>query len=161
MILNYSDDSIQSLGAAGFDICGFYSSHTGPTRSTYELMAWSGCSYLIRKDVFFEIGMFDEQFFMYAEDIDLSLRITEAGWDVLYWPLVDVIHVGAGSNTGGVRPPAADAAYFRTMAPFISKHRPGIRGRVLALAVRLVSEGMYGVSRMRSVVSGRRQGRAA
>lgn len=79
LILNYSDDSVQSLGAAGFDLFGFYSSHTGPVRSTYELMAWSGCSYLIRKDVFFEVGLFDEQFFMYADEWDLSWRLWIAG----------------------------------------------------------------------------------
>jgi N-acetylglucosaminyl-diphospho-decaprenol L-rhamnosyltransferase len=144
---------------------------TGPRSTRYTMgtlgehevgvvEAISGAFMLVKAEVLGQVGFFDEQFFMYAEDIDLSLRITEAGWAVLYWPVVDVIHVGAGSNTGGVRPPAADAAYFRTMAPFIRKHRPGIRGRVLALAVRLVSEGMYAMSRMRSVVSGRRQGRA-
>ena len=45
------------------------------------------------------------------------------------------VHVGAGSNVAGKRPPAANAAYFRTMAPFVRKHRPGLRGRVLAAGV--------------------------
>lgn len=122
--------------------------------------AISGAFMLVRAEVLDQVGLFDEQFFMYAEDIDLSLRITEAGWGVLYWPMVDVIHVGAGSNSGGVRPPAADAAYFRTMAPFIRKHRPGLRGRLLAVSVRVVSELMYGASKARAQLARRKgQGR--
>ncbi len=65
---------------------------------------------------------------MYAEDLDLCLRFIEHGWRVRYWPGVDVLHVGAGSNVGRPPPAAADSAYFRTMAPFIRKHRPGLRG---------------------------------
>ncbi len=144
---------------------------TGPRSTRYTMgtlgehevglvEAISGAFMLVKAEVLDQVGLFDEQFFMYAEDIDLSLRITEAGWGVLYWPMVDVIHVGAGSNTGGVRPPAADAAYFRTMAPFIRKHRPGLRGRMLALAVRIVSEAMYAASKGRAALMARRGGRA-
>ena len=140
---------------------------TGPRSTRYTMgtlgehqvglvEAISGAFMLVKAEVLDQAGLFDEQFFMYAEDIDWSLRITEAGWGVLYWPMVDVIHVGAGSNTGGVRPPAADAAYFRTMATFIRKHRPGLRGRLLALAVRIVSEAMYAASKARAAVVARR-----
>ena len=88
----------------------------------------AGAFMLTRGEALRDVGGFDEQFFMYAEDLDLCLRFIAAGWKVRYWPGVDVVHVGAGSSDGGVRPPAADAAYFRTMAPFIRKHRPGVRG---------------------------------
>jgi GT2 family glycosyltransferase len=102
LILNYSDDSVQSLGAAGFDICGFYSSHTGPARSTYELMAWSGCSYLIRKDVFFKVGMFDDQFFMYADEWDLSWRLWIAGHKGVVVPAAKLHHRSeANVNSAG------------------------------------------------------------
>ncbi len=95
----------------------------------------SGAFMLMPASALAEVGGFDEQFFMYAEDIDLCLRFIAHGWRVRYWPGVDVVHVGAGSNVAGKRPPAANAAYFRTMAPFVRKHRPGLRGRVLAAAV--------------------------
>ncbi len=102
LILNYSDDSIQSLGAAGFDIFGFYSSHREYPRSAYELMAWSGCSYLIRKDVFFEVGMFDEQFFMYADEWDLSWRLGIAGHQGVVVPDAKLHHRSeANVNSAG------------------------------------------------------------
>lgn len=95
---------------------------------------------LMPNDVMREIGGFDEQFFMYAEDIDLSLRFIEAGYRVRYWPAVTVVHVGAGSNVAGQRPPAANAAYFRTMAPFLRKHRHGLHGFLLGTTVYLLGE---------------------
>lgn len=139
---------------------------TGP-RSTRYTAGWlaedregdvesvSGAFMLMRGSALAEVGGFDEQFFMYAEDIDLCLRFIERGWRVRYWPGVDVIHVGAGSNVAGRRPAAADAAYFRTMAPFIRKHRPGARGRALAAGVWVVGETALAASRLRARVARR------
>lgn len=133
---------------------------TGP-RSTRYTVGWlpedragdvesvTGAFMLMPAHALREVGGFDEAFFMYAEDIDLCLRFIAHGWRVRYWPGVDVIHVGAGSNAGGSRPPAADSAYFRTMAPFIRKHRPGLRGRALAGGVWVVGEAALGASRLR------------
>ena len=120
-----------------------------------EVEGIAGAFMLARGDALRRVGGFDEQFFMYAEDLDLCLRFIREGWKVRYWPGVDVVHVGAGSSDGGVRPPAADAAYFRTMAPFIRKHRPGVRGRVLAGAVAGVSEVMLAASTVRRVRTAR------
>jgi GT2 family glycosyltransferase len=134
----------------------------GGWRSTRYVAGWlsedragdvegiAGAFMLARGEALRDVGGFDEQFFMYAEDLDLCLRFIAAGWKVRYWPGVDVVHVGAGSSDGGVRPPAADAAYFRTMAPFIRKHRPGVRGLVLAGAVAGVSELMLAASTVRA-----------
>ncbi len=105
-----------------------------PDDEPTDVESVSGAFMLMPADAMRRVGGFDEQFFMYAEDIDLSLRFLEAGYRVWYWPGVEVVHVGAGSNVAGQRPPAANAAYFRTMAPFIRKHQPGVRGAVTALA---------------------------
>ena len=111
-----------------------------PDTEAGDVESVSGAFMLMRGAALHAVGGFDEQFFMYAEDIDLSLRFLEHGWRVYYWPGVDVIHIGAGSNVDGKRPPMANAAYFRTMAPFIAKHRPGWRGQVLAAFVGVTSE---------------------
>lgn len=115
-----------------------------------EVESVSGAFMLMPRRVYERVGGFDERFFMYAEDMDLSLRIAEAGFRVLYWPRVDVVHVGAGSNVDGVRPPMADAAYFRTMAPFFRKHRPGAFGCMLSGVVWFLAESMYLLSRLRT-----------
>lgn len=133
---------------------------TGP-RSSHYTAGWlpedragdvdsvTGAFMLMPAHALEEVGGFDEQFFMYAEDIDLCLRFIEHGWRVRYWPGVDVVHVGAGSNEDGKRPAVADSAYFRTMAPFIRKHRSGVRGRILAGGVWVVGEAALAASRLR------------
>jgi GT2 family glycosyltransferase len=119
-----------------------------PDTQAGDVESVSGAFMLMRRDALHEVGGFDAQFFMYAEDMDLSLRFVEHGWRVRYWPGVDVIHVGAGSNVNGKRPPLANAAYFRTMAPFIFKHRPGWRGRALGAFVGLVGELLLALSQI-------------
>ncbi len=53
----------------------------------------SGCAMLIRKDVFREIGLFDERFFLYYEDADFSLRAKKANFDLLIDPSIKIKHL--------------------------------------------------------------------
>ncbi len=117
-----------------------------PEDQAADVEAVSGAFMLMPADALRVVGSFDEQFFMYAEDIDLSLRFIEHGYRVRYWPGVDVVHVGAGSNVAGQRPPAANAAYFRTMAPFVRKHRKGLHGVALGTSVWVAGEVMLAAS---------------
>ena len=54
----------------------------------------------IRREDFASIGGFDEEFFMYAEDMDLCEKIARAGLEVLQLPKARVIHLGGGTYTG-------------------------------------------------------------
>ncbi len=68
-----------------------------PYESGYVRSLYGPCL-LIRKEVLDEVGYFDEQFFMYAEDIDLCKRIYEKGWRLYYMSEVDIIHLGEQSS---------------------------------------------------------------
>jgi len=125
-----------------------------PETEAADVEAVSGAFMLMPRDAMVAVGGFDEQFFMYAEDIDLSLRFIEHGYRVRYWPGVDVVHVGAGSNVAGQRPPAANAAYFRTMAPFVRKHRKGLHGFFLGLTVWVTGELMLAATEAKRRVKG-------
>ncbi len=57
-----------------------------------------GACLMVRKYVFDQVGCFDEQFFMYAEDIDLCKRIGAAGWLLYYIADVDIIHLEGGAS---------------------------------------------------------------
>ena len=46
----------------------------------------SGCCLLMRKNLFLESGGFDERFFLYCEDVDLSFRLTDRGYKLAYLP---------------------------------------------------------------------------
>ncbi|MBD8139236.1 glycosyltransferase family 2 protein [Frigoribacterium sp. CFBP 13605] len=58
----------------------------------------SGACLLVRRDVFDELGGFDERYFMYFEDVDLGYRIGLSGRRSVYEPAATVVHVGAHST---------------------------------------------------------------
>lgn len=57
----------------------------------------SGCAMMIRRNVLQDLGGFDKRFFMYEEDLELSLRVQEAGWKIWYEPNSVIKHLGQGS----------------------------------------------------------------
>lgn len=59
----------------------------------------SGCSFAVRSKVFKDIGLMDEQFFLYYEETDFCRRAAEAGWSCWYVPTSRVYHI-AGRSTG-------------------------------------------------------------
>ena len=62
-----------------------------------------GATMMLRREVIEQTGMFDQQFFMYCEEIDWAWRIHDAGWQVLCVPSAHVTHL-AGQSTVQVRP---------------------------------------------------------
>lgn len=58
----------------------------------HEVDVLSGAYMMIRKGVLDQIGLLDEDFFMYGEDIDMSYRITKAGYKNYYFPETRIIH---------------------------------------------------------------------
>jgi GT2 family glycosyltransferase len=61
----------------------------------------SGCAMLIKKEVFKKIGLFDEDYFLYLEDVDFCWRTKQAGYKIFFVPLAKVWHVNAGSSEIG------------------------------------------------------------
>lgn len=64
-----------------------------------EVDALMGAFMLMPKRVLDEVGLLDEAFFMYGEDIDLCFRIKEAGYKILYYPKAYITHFKGGSST--------------------------------------------------------------
>ena len=63
-----------------------------------ELENVCGTSALIRRETFYQAGCFDEDFFLYAEDNDLSMRVRMHGWKIMYTPFAKGIHLGHQST---------------------------------------------------------------
>lgn len=63
-----------------------------------EIHAFTGASVIIRKELFEKLGGFDEQYFMYYEDVDLSLKMKRQGWKIVYEPRSVVYHIHSGSS---------------------------------------------------------------
>ena len=64
----------------------------------HEIDSPSGAFYLSRQDILKEVGGFDESFFMYGEDLDLSFRIKKNGFKVIYYPFYRVTHLKHASG---------------------------------------------------------------
>ena len=58
-----------------------------------------GAFYLIRRELFESLGGFDERFFVYLEDLDLSQRAAQAGWGTYYLSERPSFHVGGGTSS--------------------------------------------------------------
>jgi N-acetylglucosaminyl-diphospho-decaprenol L-rhamnosyltransferase len=56
-----------------------------------------GAAFLLRREAFDDIGPFDEQFFLFSEETDWCYRLHEAGWEVLFYPGAEAVHVGGAS----------------------------------------------------------------
>jgi N-acetylglucosaminyl-diphospho-decaprenol L-rhamnosyltransferase len=67
--------------------------------SASEVVPWVlGAALAIRRDAFAAVGGFDETFFLYSEEVDLSYRLAAAGWETWFTPAAEVVHAGGAST---------------------------------------------------------------
>lgn len=78
---------------------------------------------LYRREMFDKIGLFDEDFFAYCEDGDLSFRAQLAGYRCVYVPEAIVYHIG-GASTGGKRSPTATRLGTQNSLNLLVKNLP-------------------------------------
>lgn len=92
-------------------------------------VAWGGgACFLIRRDVFDQVGGFDERFFMYCEDMDLCKRIGEEGYGLLFLPDATAIHHWGKSTAK--QPALMLREAYRSKLYYFRKHQPGWRSTV-------------------------------
>jgi GT2 family glycosyltransferase len=100
---------------------------------TNKIEVLAGAFMLLRRKVLDEIGLLDEDFFMYGEDIDLSFRITKAGYFNYYFPEASMIHYKGEStrksSMNWVR------LFYGAMLIFARKHFAGKNERLLSLVI--------------------------
>ncbi len=116
---------------------GLYEREFGPVRRYVERRSrrrcypdWvSGACMMIRRRVLDDVGLLDENFFMYTEEVDLCARIRASGWRVLYVPDVDVVHFGGQSTQLNLRNTILE--YRRSQLYFYRKHHTGVALRAL------------------------------
>jgi N-acetylglucosaminyl-diphospho-decaprenol L-rhamnosyltransferase len=72
----------------------------GWDRTTEREVDWvSGCCMLMPRRAFDEVGMLDEGFPLYGEELDIATRLRERGWTVRYTPAIEIVHE-VGVSTG-------------------------------------------------------------
>ena len=82
-------DALNSFYGGGFD-----------HESVREADWLYGACLFVRRDAVDQVGLFDESFFMFSEEVDWCYRFHAAGWNVLFDPGAEVVHVGGGSHGG-------------------------------------------------------------
>ena len=87
---------------------------------TYEVDAISGSFMMMRKETYDKVGGFDEEFFMYGEDLDLCYRIQQAGFKVFYSHTTQIIHY-KGESTKRSRLDETKV-FYDAMHLFVKKH---------------------------------------
>lgn len=96
--------------------------------TTHQVDAVSGAAMFIRRQVVEDVGLLDERFFMYAEDIDYCLRAKNRGWQVVYFPKAQIVHFKGSSGT---RSPDQNLKsqtrthFYITMKQYFHKHYHG------------------------------------
>lgn len=82
-----------------------------------------GATMMIKREVIQQTGMFDEAYFMYCEEIDWSMRIRRAGWEICTVPAAKVTHL-AGQSTSQVRPQSVINLWQSRMRLFKQYYSP-------------------------------------
>lgn len=86
---------------------------------TAEVDSIVGAFMVARTMAISQVGLMDERFWMYGEDLDWAKRIKDAGWKVVYYPEVTVLHVKRASSRQNKQ---ADIEFNRAMLIFYYKH---------------------------------------
>jgi N-acetylglucosaminyl-diphospho-decaprenol L-rhamnosyltransferase len=123
---------------------GPLAAYRAPEVESGPVGAVNGAFMLMRRSAFEDAGGFDEGYWMYMEDLDLSYRLAQDGWLSWYEPAAIVKHV-KGGTVGGPRPARLNWHFHRGMGRFYRQHyaaerSPGLNALVyLGIAVKLAS----------------------
>jgi len=100
-----------------------------------EIEVLSGAFMLMRKEVLDKTGLLDETFFMYGEDVDLSYRITLAGYKNYYFPETTIIHYkGESTKKGSIN---YVKMFYSAMAIFANKHFRSRQSHLMSFFIQL------------------------
>jgi hypothetical protein len=117
--------------------------HDSPRRVDWAI----GAAVLIRRDALDDVGLFDERFFMYVEDLEWCWRASRRGWEILFDPSAVVRHVG---NASGVQDEAARTRAYLLNAYRFYRREHGLLSTLAYRGLNLVGASMrYAAARRR------------
>lgn len=91
----------------------------------HEIDACTGAAMVVRGSAIKKVGMLDDAFFMYAEDLDWCKRFRDAGYKIMYYPKIKIIHY---KNKSGIKSSNKKTAsitqqyFYKTMLQYYDKH---------------------------------------
>lgn len=108
----------------------------------YEVDCLVGAFMMVRYAAICEVGLLDETFFMYGEDIDWCYRIKAAGWKIMYYSDVKIIHYKGSSSKQKNK---LIYEFYRAMYLFYNKHYKDEYSRIITVITYAGIWGMYGL----------------
>lgn len=100
-IIPFQDGYARDIGAIVRDKTQYYEYDNGQYDKLSEVYAFCGAAVLLNKKILDKIGLLDETFFMYYEDVELSERARLKGFKIFYSPKAEVRHIHALSSKEG------------------------------------------------------------
>lgn len=114
-----------------------------PMDHPHEIDSPSGAFYLVRREVIDQVGLLDEDYFIYGEDLDWSYRIKRAGWKIMYNPLVKITHFKKQSGRENEDPKLRQETqkhFYETMKLFYKKHYQDKYPKIVTFLILLAIE---------------------
>jgi GT2 family glycosyltransferase len=111
-------------------VTALYARSVRPVRSWVEratrreqYVDWvSGACLLVRRKAAEEVGLLDERFFLYTEDVDFCASLRAKGWNIVFTPSAEIVHLRGRSRS--TAPRQSNDAYRRSHLAFYEKHHP-------------------------------------
>ncbi len=101
----------------------------------HEIDVLAGAYMFLRKETLDKVGLLDEDYFMYGEDIDLSYRITKGGYKNYYYPETTIIHYkGESTKKGSLN---YVVVFYNAMIIFAKKHFASKRARAYSMVIHM------------------------
>ena len=124
---------------------------------TYDVGAINGAFMMCPRRILLRVGVFDEQFFMYGDDLDLCYRFAKAGYRIVYDGRVRMIHIKGASSSK--EPDKMAKAVFAATKQFYLKHfNPG-ESKLTALKYEALFAAWETLARIKAKLNGYRGAR--
>lgn len=110
-------------------------------QSIHTIDACSGAAMIVRRSAIQKVGLLDEQFFMYAEDLDWCKRFRQAGFSIVYHPEATLIH---HKNKSGIKSTSQKLAkktrthFFDTMLQYYDKHYGAVYPGFVRMSLKVI-----------------------
>jgi len=120
---------VSTMGLATLGRLGVKQSKGASVRPVDWVM---GAALVLRREALDQVGLFDEDFFLYSEEVDLQTRLRQAGWETHYFPELTVVHHESQFSAG--IPERRINEMWRSRHRYWRKHHSRMGARVAALA---------------------------
>jgi GT2 family glycosyltransferase len=151
--------SFPTLGRLLLDVLPLRLARRAPVRGrrARDVDIVSGCFLLARRDALDRVGLLDERFFFYGEDVDLCRRFHDAGWRVCCLPRARAVHLGGA--TSRLQPLRFTLQLIEAKRQYWDKH-VGRHSRLLADAIAILHHGVRLCGHSAASLFARRPGRS-